>query len=90
VRGAAPPARCWRVAVVHHSYQICCPVAADDDVFQVRESLPREGRCYDLVWLLDAALAQPRIIRWTESRTHGVVSGGATAVHCKGRGHFLP
>jgi hypothetical protein len=30
-------------------------------VFQVRESLPREGRCYDLVWLLDAALAQRRL-----------------------------
>jgi hypothetical protein len=27
----------------------------------VRESLPREGRCYDLVWLLDAALAQRRL-----------------------------
>jgi hypothetical protein len=30
-------------------------------VFQVRESLPREGRYYVLAWLLDAALAQPHI-----------------------------
>uniref|UniRef100_A0A383VWM1 Negative elongation factor B n=1 Tax=Tetradesmus obliquus TaxID=3088 RepID=A0A383VWM1_TETOB len=35
---------------------------AERDFFsRVRESLPREGRCYDLVWLLDAALAQRRL-----------------------------
>lgn len=33
------------------------PVAA----VQVREALPREGRSYDLVWLLDAALIQRRL-----------------------------
>jgi hypothetical protein len=50
----------------HHPWLICqavrfcdCLAVKNDAVIafvKVRESLPRSGRCYDLVWLLDAAL----------------------------------